>query len=186
MLESDFFSRYNVGMNFRQIGIIVTDVDGCLTDGLYHVCEDGKVSKSFYTRDFDAIEKALKAGLKVIIITQSNGRVIKQKIAGKTWQSYITDKSLTLIYSSENKVKSIESFFQLAESWKNVIYLGDAENDVGCMKKAVYTACPSDAIEIIKENSNYISNYKGGKGFVYDTIMYLFGKIGVNSENSKA
>jgi len=178
-------------MNFRDIKTIIMDVDGVLSDGFYHVCEDGRIFKSFYTRDFYAIEQALKKGIKVIIITQSNGKIIRQQIDrlsnSKTvsWQQYIMDSSLMIIVNCEDKAKRIELEFQNKECWKNIAYLGDAENDIGCMEKAAWTACPADAIEIIKDNSNYLSNYNGGKGFVYDFIIYLLEKRGEKIENSR-
>ncbi len=179
-------------MDFNQINTIVMDVDGTLTDGYYHVREDGKVSKSFYTKDFYAMEKALSEDIKILIITQSSGKVIKKKIENLgmckafCWSEYIMNKDLTIISDSQYKVKSIDLYLQggVCCGWENIVYLGDAENDLECMKKAYYTACPFDAIEIIKENSNYISNYDGGKGFVYDFINYFLGKIGVKNENS--
>ena len=53
------------------IKLIVTDVDGTLTDGMYLVSDAGTVSKSFYTRDFNAIQKALTEGFKFLILTSA-------------------------------------------------------------------------------------------------------------------
>ena len=62
------------------IKLIVTDVDGTLTDGMYLVSDTGSVSKSFYTRDFNAIQRAVERGYKVLILTSSADEVIKKKV----------------------------------------------------------------------------------------------------------
>ena len=67
-------------IRFNDIKICVFDLDGTLTDGTYQVFEDGGFSKTFYTRDFDAISQLLKNGIKVIIMTTSHDEVILQQI----------------------------------------------------------------------------------------------------------
>ena len=58
-------------------------------------------------------------------------------------------------------------------SWNNVAYIGDAENDLAAMKRSLYVGCPNDAIEEVKKESNYISDFSGGRGAVYDFLMYI-------------
>ncbi len=174
--------------NFNDIRIFITDVDGVLTDGIYQISEQevgkGIVTKSFYTKDFYAIEQMIRAGIFVFIITQSHDRVIERQIErisshSKFWMDqWCGNKGLKVLTGIENKKNIIHSHILMRNEWgwNNVAYMGDAENDIECMKKALWTGCPSDAIEDVKENSNYISDFPGGKGAVYDFCVDILNK----------
>jgi 3-deoxy-D-manno-octulosonate 8-phosphate phosphatase (KDO 8-P phosphatase) len=51
-----------------------------------------------------------------------------------------------------------------------VIYVGDDIPDLPVMKICGVRACPIDAVEEIKEVSDYISSKKGGEGCVREII----------------
>ncbi len=164
-------------MRFSDIKIVVIDIDGTLTDGIYQISEDGGITKSFFTRDFYAIEKIMRI-CRSIIITQSHDKVIAeqlQRIANhsKRWYDALKHKHLSVMCEVEDKEKEIESLLGEGLSWDNVAYIGDAENDIKCMKKAVLSGCPSDAIDEVKEIATYPSVFPGGKGAVYDFCMYI-------------
>jgi len=166
-------------IEFSDIKIVIMDVDGVLTDGIYQISERGEIIKSFYTRDFFAIEKLLRNDIKVIIITQSKDNVINKKIENLKSQSDFWYKQdchfkFNLLTGVEDKVKEILDITAHYDyGFDNVAYIGDAENDVQCMKKALFTGCPIDAIKEVKDNSNYISDFPGGRGAVYDFCMYI-------------
>jgi len=92
----------------KNIKLLVVDVDGTLTNGDYQVNEDGKVSKSFYTRDFHYIEKILKMGdypMCVLLLTSSWDNCIVSKY---TKLSYCDRWNFLLKVNSIDKRKYIE------------------------------------------------------------------------------
>ena len=175
-------------MRFSDIKIVCVDVDGTLSDGIYQISESrgknkGIVTKSFYTKDFYALERIMKAGIAVIIITQSHDTVINDQINrisshSENWRYFIGSNLLQVCTCVENKKEYLHSEIlkRMEWGWHNVAYMGDAENDVPSMKKALWTGCPSDAIEDVKYNSNYISDFPGGRGAVYDFCMHIIKK----------
>lgn len=72
----------------KNIKLLVIDVDSTLTDGNYQVSEDGKITKSFYTRDFYYIEKILRMDSHPICILLLTG----------SWDNCIVNKYLQLPY----------------------------------------------------------------------------------------
>ena len=176
-------------MNFSDIKVIAIDCDGVLTDGIYQISEQevaGRiVTKSFYTRDFSALEQLMKADIFVFIVTQSHDKVMYrqlQRIAShsKFWMDQWCTNKLRLFSGIENKeetiIEEVRKLPMCFWDWDNVAYIGDAENDISSMKKALYTGCPCDAIEAVKEEANYISDFPGGKGAVYDFCMHILEK----------
>ena len=196
-------------IKFKDIKIVVLDVDGVLTDGKYVIStlkipdprvsseiepseqtytDITSISKSFFTRDFYAIEQLLKNDINVIILSQSHDNVIFEQINriclySDNWKSWMKKEKISIINGVEDKVEAIDNYFihnsnvdSTDGHWKSIAYMGDAENDIECLKLALYTGCPSDAIEEVKTVINYPSYRKGGEGAVYEFIMYILEK----------
>src|SRR3954462_8332153 len=56
-------------MNFKSINTLIFDVDGVLTDGGLHAHSDGEQTRVFNIKDGYAMEKAVKAGYNIAIIS---------------------------------------------------------------------------------------------------------------------
>jgi len=87
-----------------------------------------------------------------------------------------------VIEANKKFVNAMEEYlaaWDLGKGWNfdQIAYIGDAENDLECMQKALYTGCPSDAVSIIKGESNYLCDAKGGYGAVYEFCMHILEKI---------
>lgn len=169
---------------YQRIKVVVIDVDGVLTDGIYQISSIGNVIKSFYTRDFYGIERLMIKGIKVVILSQSHDRVISEQIDricdhSHFWRCCYELVSTLLVYTEvEDKKGKVEEILNKYNwTWENVAYIGDAENDIESMKEAGFTACPVDAIPEVRELSLYPSSFSGGKGAVYDFCNYILKKI---------
>lgn len=172
-------------IDFNEINIIFLDLDGTLTDGFYNVSSNGIITKSFYTRDFHAIEKVLNSGMNIVIITNSADSCIDERIgeiAGKSaqWEKWI-DNSQIKIIRTINKKRHIEEIYISYNKykWENMAYMGDAENDLECMKEVAFSGCPSDSMIKIQNESNFVSGCLGGKGAVEEFINYILEKKGM-------
>ena len=53
---------------------------------------------------------------------------------------------------------------------EEILYMGDDIPDIEVLKYVGVSCCPQDAVQEVKESSNYISNRKGGEGCVRDVI----------------
>lgn len=148
------------------IKLLVLDVDGTLTDGKIHISANGELYKSFNVKDGMGINEIIRKGVIVAIIT---GRY--SEIAS------IRAKELNInhIYQnvSDKKAKLIELSSNLSIPFERIAYIGDDINDLEPMKMVGLAMCPSDAIDEIKEITNYCSKDKGGEGAVRDCINYI-------------
>lgn len=174
-------------MDIKKIKLICFDCDGCLSDGIYQVDKHGNVIKSFYTRDFCGIQSLLEAGLKVLIITGSHEMNISAQINrisnySMVWHKAIKNAQLSIIMACENKKTALEEHLKKeGMEWEEVAYMGDAENDIECMKCAAYTACPADAIDEIDADFECIK--EGGKGAVHEFCNHLLREIKERQNN---
>lgn len=151
------------------VNTICIDLDGTLTDGVYAMSDGGEITKTFYTRDIFAIEKAISHHIGVHVVTLSRDPCARHKFDlmkyPPTLHTGINDKKFFI----ENVLQKTQSI-----TWENICYIGDAENDLGCINLAGWSCCPCDAIEEVAEKCNYISSAYGGYGAVYDCIRHVF------------
>jgi 3-deoxy-D-manno-octulosonate 8-phosphate phosphatase (KDO 8-P phosphatase) len=141
-----------------KIRLVLTDVDGVLTDTGIYYSPDGELIKRFSIRDGMGVERLRKhADIETGIITGENSGTVKaraQKL--KITQVYlgVTDKkSLFEEILKKNQLQP-----------ENIAFIGDDVNDLEIMKLVGLTACPSDGMIFIKEISDYICENKGGYG----------------------
>ena len=74
----------------KKIKIVLTDVDGVLTDGGRYYSEKGEVLKKFHVRDGMGVNILLRNGIKTVIITKENSKIVKK---------WAKDMNVTKVYS---------------------------------------------------------------------------------------
>lgn len=148
----------NLKLKAEQIKLIITDVDGVLTDTGIYYSPDGEMIKRFSIRDGMGVERLRKhAGIETAIITGENSGTVKaraQKL--KITQVYlgVTDKKS--LFDEILKKNQLQP--------ENIAFIGDDVNDLEIMKLVGMTACPGDGMSFIKDISDYICENKGGYG----------------------
>jgi len=148
------------------------DVDGTLTDGKVYIGTHGEAMKAFNIKDGAGIHDILiPRGLIPVIITGRKSSIVSQRCMElgivEIYQN-VRDKVEKLIDVLNNKSLGLE----------NAAYIGDDINDISCMalikQKGGLVGCPADAVDEVKEISDFVSIHKGGEGAVRDFIEYIF------------
>ncbi len=143
----------------KEIKILVMDVDGTLTDGAMYYSANGEELKRFSTRDGMGITLLSRGNIETAIITSENSAIVSSR-ADKL-------KIAHVYLGSRDKTKTIKELAEkLNLSLQNIAYIGDDINDEHVMKICGFSACPSDAVEIIRKTASYICKAKGGNGAV--------------------
>ncbi len=145
-----------------KIKLLLTDVDGVLTDtGVYYSAQ-GELMKRFSIRDGMGVERLRKyVGVETGIVTGEatdivKSRAAKLKIDELHLGANFKDRVFNEIISRRN-LKPEE-----------VAYIGDDSNDVSIMKLAGLTACPKDATGFAKQIADVIVESNGGYGAFRD------------------
>ena len=142
---------------YKKIKIILTDVDGVLTDGGRYYSENGETLKKFHVRDGMGVNLLLRNGIKTIIVTKENSKITKK---------WATEMNVTKVISGslqkEKELVKICREFNVSES--EVAYIGDDVNDLELLKKVGVSATPKDANDMIKNYVDYICSKDGGRG----------------------
>lgn len=149
------------------IKILLTDVDGVLTDNGVYYSENGEVMKRFSIRDGMGVERLRKlAGVETGIITGETS----PSVARRAEKLHIRELHLGI----RNKLEKVEEILKrLQLRWEEVAYIGDDVNDLEVMEKAGLAACPSDAMPQVSEIVHYHCGNKGGYGAFREFAEWL-------------
>tara|TARA_B100000902_G_C27317443_1_gene922236 strand:+ start:3082 stop:4221 length:1140 start_codon:yes stop_codon:yes gene_type:complete len=154
-------------IDVRNIKIILSDVDGVLTDGGMYYCENGDEMKKFCVYDGMAFKLLQEKGFKVGIITTENRNLNRRRA-----------KKLNLdfdFHGAEDKLKIIEDLcVEESINIDQIAYIGDDINCFKLLSNVGLAACPLNAVDKIKNIPNIIQlNRKGGNG-VFREFMEFF------------
>jgi 3-deoxy-D-manno-octulosonate 8-phosphate phosphatase (KDO 8-P phosphatase) len=150
-------------MNLKIINTFIFDVDGVLTDGGLHAHADGEQTRVFNIKDGFAMEKAVKAGYNMVIISGIDEKGVRLRLERLGVKDiFLGVKDKLALFNDYIKERNIEL--------ETILYMGDDIPDYKIMKLVGLPTCPADAIDDIKEISKYISGFDGGKGAARDVI----------------
>lgn len=142
----------------EKIKLVITDVDGVLTDTGIYYSPTGEALKRYSIRDGMGVERLRKyADIETIIITGENSGTVKSRAEKlKITQVYLGVKDKKSLLEEIKKKNQLET--------ENIAYIGDDSNDYDIMKLVGFTATPADGMNFIKEISDYVCEVKGGYG----------------------
>lgn len=149
------------------IKLVLTDVDGVLTDNGVFYAETGELMKRFSIRDGMGVERLKKCcGIVTGIVTgETSPSVVRraEKLGITELHIGVKDKAARLQEIMERN----------GLQWAEIAYIGDDVNDLDVLKKAGISACPSDAMEQVSRRVDYICANKGGDGAFREFAEFL-------------
>lgn len=142
----------------RGIKLVLTDVDGVLTDSGVYYSERGEELKRFSVRDGMAVERLLKlANIETGIISGENSPSVRLRAE----KLGITELHLGI----REKIKTFKEILaQRGLQSADVAYIGDDVNDLDILKIAGLSAAPSDAMPPVLGTVDFVCIHRGGYG----------------------
>ena len=145
-----------------RLKLILTDVDGVMTDGSIFIMPDGEEARVFNVKDGYGIVMAHAAGIETGIITGrlSNAVAHRAKMLG-----------MSVVKGSMDKARVLEEI--LAEKSlqaHEVAYIGDDDRDLPVLQRVGLSAVPADAPMALKEAAFMVLENQGGRGALREFI----------------
>ena len=156
----------------EEVCFLVLDVDGVLTDGrLLYAERNPDDIKGFDIKDGLGIKLAQAAGIDVAIITGRQSDAVSRRA---------DDLGIaTVLQGREDKGTALtELAASSGLSLNQIAYMGDDLPDLPAIKMAGIGACPSDAIEIVRQAADWVSPFSGGQGAVRSLCDFLLDSQG--------
>lgn len=141
------------------IRMLISDVDGVMSNGLIYVNKEGEEKQGFNVRDGYGIRCLLSCGIKVAIITGRHSKSI---------YSYFNKIGIEHLYMGSLKkiiaYKDLMSKVPISE--KQIAYIGDDLIDWPVMSLVGLNITVADGHPLLLSQANYITKASGGKGAV--------------------
>lgn len=160
-----------------RIKVLVMDVDGTLTDGKIYMSEKGELFKAFNIKDGCGIKDILPTiGVFPVVLTARESEILSNRCE---------ELNVKFLYQGiRNKYDKLCEILEEISSASgeecgldNVAYIGDDLLDLNCMKPVKsgggLIGCPNDAIEEVKNISDFVAKTNGGEGAVREFIEYI-------------
>ena len=150
-----------------KIKVIVTDVDGVLTDGFIFInSKMGEPFGKFSIYDGFGIEMAHKAGLKIIVLS---GR--KSLCTEARCKKLAIDEVYTGV--TNKKAHLIELASKLNLNFDEMAYIGDDIIDLGAMGLVGLRVSPANGVKDVQDYVHYVTQARGGDGALRELIELI-------------
>ena len=155
------------------IKLILTDVDGVLTDSGMYYSEAGDELKKFNTHDGMGLQLIRQKGIKTGIITSENTKLVERRFQ---------KLKLDYLYQGKREGGKLASVKEICGkegiSLANIAYIGDDVNCLELLSSVGLAACPADAMEAVKNIPGIIQlKKKGGEGCVREFAELILNKL---------
>jgi 3-deoxy-D-manno-octulosonate 8-phosphate phosphatase (KDO 8-P phosphatase) len=147
----------------RALKLVLTDVDGVMTDGSILLLPDGREAKAFHVRDGLGIVLAHAAGLRTGLISGRSSEVVGRRAAELQMavvRQGVRDKGATL-----GEVLAEQSL-----GAREVAYIGDDVNDLPVMAEVGLSAAPADAHFEVRSRAFMVLDAAGGRGCLREFV----------------
>ncbi|MFZ7240936.1 KdsC family phosphatase [Avibacterium avium] len=156
----------------QNIKLVITDVDGVLTDGLLHYDANGEAFKSFHVRDGLGIRMLMENGVQVAVLSGRDSPILRKRIA---------DLGIKLFFLGKLEKESacFELMKQAGVSPEETAFIGDDSVDLPAFAVCGLSFAVGDAMDYVQDCAEYVLQRHGGKGAfreMSDMIMRAQGK----------
>jgi 3-deoxy-D-manno-octulosonate 8-phosphate phosphatase (KDO 8-P phosphatase) len=147
----------------RDIELILSDVDGVLTDGGLVFDNQGIETKRFHVRDGLGIKLWRRAGFRFGILTARSSHIVKVRAA---------ELGIDLVRQGfEDKLaKALEVIQECGLKPEQACFIGDDLPDLPVMQKVGWSVAVADAVKEVRESAAYVTRLPGGQGAVREVI----------------
>lgn len=151
-----------------KIKLIVSDVDGVLTDGKIYLDHKGDEIKVFYTRDALRIEIALRSGISMVWLTGRRSAATLKR----------GNELGVKVFYKEDLAKGNISFLNLITKKyhvtnEEIAYIGDDWNDLFFMNQVGLAVTPSNGSSENKRIAQIITQAGAGQGVLAEIIEII-------------
>lgn len=147
----------------KKIKIIVSDVDGVLTDGNLYLLGQEEEMKVFFSKDEPRVVRARNSGLKVLLVTGRKCEAVVRRAK---------EMKVDLMFKQELKGTKFVDILKekYAVEPNQIAYIGDDWSDLYLMGQAGVAITPQDGSAENKEMADIITDARGGRGVMAEAV----------------
>lgn len=150
----------------KKIKLVLTDVDGCLTDGSVYYGPNHEKYKKFDMQDGMALKLLKDNKLLSGIISSDNSEATRYRA-----------EDLKFDYICINVKNKMEKYIEILNennlTNEEVAYMGDDIQDLPILNIVGMSIAPNNAVNEVKNSVKYITKSNGGNGAFREYVEYI-------------
>ena len=154
-----------------KIKMVVSDVDGILTDGTIIVSKNSEY-KTFHVEDALGTSLLKLANIPISFISARNSEATTARLnelkIEHIFQGYV------------NKLAALDKIISIYSiECKDILYIGDGFVDMPVMEKVGFSISVPNAHSEVKELADFVTKKSGGQGVLVEIVQYLLKSKGI-------
>jgi YrbI family 3-deoxy-D-manno-octulosonate 8-phosphate phosphatase len=147
----------------REVRLILSDVDGVLTDGGIIFDNQGIETKKYHARDGLGIQLWQRAGFRFGILTARTSQIVRLRAA---------ELGINIVRQGfEDKVPAAQEIIRDQNlELDQVCYIGDDLTDLPIIRRVGLGAAVADAANEVRAAAHYVTKLPGGNGAVRELV----------------
>jgi 3-deoxy-D-manno-octulosonate 8-phosphate phosphatase (KDO 8-P phosphatase) len=151
---------------FKNIKLLVLDVDGVMTDGGLTIGDDGQEYKTFHSHDGLGMKLLKTTGVELAIITGRTSNVVKKR-AESTGVAHFYQGAEDKLVAFNDLMKA--SGFQASQC----AFMGDDVVDLPPMLKCGLALAVPNSPALVLKHAHYVTIKAGGRGAVREVCELI-------------
>lgn len=149
-----------------KIKLLLSDVDGVLTDGGIIIDEKGVETKRFDVKDGHGLKLLQRAGIQVALLTGRTSPVVSHRAN----ELQVTE----VIQGAKDKKKAYEELKdRTGYQDEEIAYVGDDVVDIPVLRRVGVAIAVRDAVDEVKTIVHYVTSRPGGKGAIREVAQLI-------------
>ncbi|MCF7908678.1 MAG: HAD-IIIA family hydrolase [Candidatus Omnitrophica bacterium] len=148
---------------FKNIKLLILDVDGVLTKGEIIYDNEDRELKIFNVKDGLGVFLLRKLGIKTIFLSARNSKMLKRRAKDMRVAEVIGG-----IMPKEKTLGGIKRKYKVSE--KEICFIGDDLIDLGMINRVGLGIAVNDAPPIVRKAASYVTAKNGGEGAVREVV----------------
>jgi YrbI family 3-deoxy-D-manno-octulosonate 8-phosphate phosphatase len=155
----------------EKIELILSDVDGVMTDGGIRILDDGVQVMKFHIRDGMGVRLWREAGKRFGIVTGRNLEAIRRR-AADLWLDIVR-------LGVDDKLPAIDELAaEFGLKRDQVCYIGDDLLDLASIRAVGLGVAVADAVEDVRRVAKYTTSVRGGQAAVREVVELILKNTG--------
>jgi YrbI family 3-deoxy-D-manno-octulosonate 8-phosphate phosphatase len=154
-----------------KIELILSDVDGVMTDGGIYIEDNGEQIIKFHIRDGMGVRLWREAGKRFGIVTGRKLESIKRR-ASDLWMDIVR-------LGIDDKLPEIDRLAaEFGISREQICYIGDDLLDLAAIRAVGFGVAVADAVEDVRKAAKYTTSVRGGQAAVREVVELILKNTG--------
>ena len=148
---------------FKNVKLLILDVDGVLTKGEIIYDDTGRELKIFNVKDGLGVALLSKVGIKTLLLSARNSPMLKKRAEDMKIVEVIGG-----VLPKEKVLKRIKDKYKVKD--EEICFMGDDIIDLGVIRAVGVGVAVCDAHPLVRKAAKYVTLKKGGEGAVREVV----------------